>query len=282
MTDDTKPGPKKRPGTSAKRRADAKAGAARSEAPRSEAPVFDMDITREAILEATLTHVPFDGWTLASLRDGVRDAGLDESMAVRAFPGGIVELVEFHSTWADQRMLEGLARQDLAAMKVRKRVAAGVRLRLEQSAPHREAVRRAVLFLARPQRAALACRVPLPDDRRDLVRRRRYGDGLQLLYQAGTARRRLQRDGALLAQRQLRGDQRDLGFPRPAHSRRHADPPSHRSPAGHGQAAAGPAPHVSCGRLSAVAAAPSQLGPVHGDRRVTWPILRPGRATALP
>ncbi len=158
MTDDTKPGPKKRPGTSAKRRADAKAGAARSEAPRSEAPVFDMDITREAILEATLTHVPFDGWTLASLRDGVRDAGLDESMAVRAFPGGIVELVEFHSTWADQRMLEGLARQDLAAMKVRKRVAAGVRLRLEQSAPHREAVRRAVLFLARPQRAALACR----------------------------------------------------------------------------------------------------------------------------
>lgn len=166
MTDDHEAGPKAGPKARPKQGAASGKGPASKKpaAPRPDAaaaadqPVFDMELAREAILEATLGHVPFDGWTLLSLRAGVSDAGLDESMAVRGFPGGVAELVEFHSTWADRRMLEGLTQRDLAAMKVRERVTTAVRLRLEQNAKDREAVRRGALYLARPQHAVLACR----------------------------------------------------------------------------------------------------------------------------
>ena len=43
---------------------------------------------RRAILEKALDHVPFDGWTERSLRQGAADAGLDDTVLHRAFPGG--------------------------------------------------------------------------------------------------------------------------------------------------------------------------------------------------
>ena len=52
-------------------------------------------------------------------------------------------------------MLDGLAERDLAAMKVRARIAAAVRLRLELLEPHREAVRRGLAFFALPPNAAV-------------------------------------------------------------------------------------------------------------------------------
>ena len=63
---------------------------------------------RDEILEATLPNVIFDGWSTQSLRDGVSMAGYDSDTAFRAFPGGIPELVDHFSSWADRRMLEEL------------------------------------------------------------------------------------------------------------------------------------------------------------------------------
>jgi ubiquinone biosynthesis protein COQ9 len=56
-------------------------------------------------------------------------------------------------------MLMELAEMDLDAMKVRERVAAGVRIRLEMNAPYREAIRRLLSFLALPVNAPLAGRM---------------------------------------------------------------------------------------------------------------------------
>jgi ubiquinone biosynthesis protein COQ9 len=53
-------------------------------------------------------------------------------------------------------MLDELARRDLAAMKVRERIAAAIRIRLTQQAPHREAVRRALSLEALPRHAPAA------------------------------------------------------------------------------------------------------------------------------
>ncbi|MFT5182017.1 MAG: ubiquinone biosynthesis protein COQ9, partial [Alphaproteobacteria bacterium] len=41
---------------------------------------------RRAILDKALDHVPFDGWTEQTLRQGAADAGFDDTMARRAFP----------------------------------------------------------------------------------------------------------------------------------------------------------------------------------------------------
>lgn len=119
----------------------------------SDDQTFDRDAVREAIIDATLPHVPFDGWTQAALQQGAVDAGHDKVMALRVFPGGPVEAVEFWSHLADRRMLTALEQRDLAAMKVRERIATAIRVRLEQTAQHREAVRRALSLLAMPLNA---------------------------------------------------------------------------------------------------------------------------------
>jgi ubiquinone biosynthesis protein COQ9 len=115
--------------------------------------------TRRRLLRATLPHVPFDGWTGAAMLAGARDLGLSAAEAANAFPGGAVEMIEFMSLEADQRMVEAMEREDLASLKVRERIALGVRRRLELYAADREAIRRALAVLALPQNGPLALRL---------------------------------------------------------------------------------------------------------------------------
>ena len=74
----------------------------------------------------------------------------DPGEARQAFPGGPVAFVTYHAAYADRRMEEALKESDLAAMRVRERIAHAVRLRLEQNAAHREAIRAALPILAQP------------------------------------------------------------------------------------------------------------------------------------
>ncbi len=116
---------------------------------------MDIESTRRRLLDATLNHVPFDGWTMTALQRAAADLDLDAATAVNAFPGGAAELIAFHSAEADRRMLDALQPLDLPGMRVRDRIAAAVRLRLEQNTAHREAIRRALAFLALPQNGPL-------------------------------------------------------------------------------------------------------------------------------
>jgi ubiquinone biosynthesis protein COQ9 len=115
--------------------------------------------TRRKLLRATLSHVPFDGWTGAAMLAGARDLGLSHAEAVNAFPGGAVEMMEFMSLEADQRMVEAMEREDLGSLKVRERVTLGVRRRLELYAADREAIRRALAVLVLPQNGPLALKL---------------------------------------------------------------------------------------------------------------------------
>lgn len=114
---------------------------------------------RDKILEAALNHVMFDGWTMKALKHGAEDAGLSPSMAERAFPGGLREAVNHYGDWADRRMLARLEDMDLENMRIRDRVAAGVRVRLEDLTPYREASRRLVAYLALPGHQVLAAKM---------------------------------------------------------------------------------------------------------------------------
>ncbi len=107
------------------------------------------------LLQAALAHVPFDGWGPAVLRAAAEDLEVEPALAFNAFPRGAPDLIEAFSAWADAAMLDELSKMDLESMRVRDRVAAGVRLRLEILAPHREALRRALTLLALPGNAPL-------------------------------------------------------------------------------------------------------------------------------
>lgn len=120
----------------------------------------DLTARRDRLLDAVLPHVPFDGWTQTALRLAVDDLGDDMDMAAaqRAFPGGAADMIEHFSLMSDRRMLAALEDRGLDSMGVTARVSTAVRTRFEQAAAHREAVRRALTFLAMPQNALLGSR----------------------------------------------------------------------------------------------------------------------------
>ena len=115
-----------------------------------------MSAVKDKILLATLAHVPFDGWSRAALKHGAVDSGLGPELGPGAFPGGMAEAAAYCSAYFDRRMVEQLERLNISEMKVRDRVTAAVRVRLELLAPHREACRRLMSFLALPLNAGLA------------------------------------------------------------------------------------------------------------------------------
>jgi len=115
--------------------------------------------TMNALLQAILPEVPFDGWTQAAMRKAAERMGLDPLELATLCPGGPRDLVAEFSHWADRETLRALEPLGLAGMKVRKRVATGVRTRLSILMPHREAVRRALSLLAAPQNLGLGARL---------------------------------------------------------------------------------------------------------------------------
>ena len=118
----------------------------------------DLAILRDILLCATLKHVPFDGWTRDALLSGARDAKLTQSDAMRAFPDGARDMIPWHSGMADKAMLRALHDINLMDMRIRDRIATAVRVRLDQNLEHREAVRRALSFLAMPQNTGIGAR----------------------------------------------------------------------------------------------------------------------------
>lgn len=109
-----------------------------------------------AILDATLPHIAFDGWSMTALRRGATDTGRDAAAADIAFPGGPAEAIELWNGVCNLRMAQALEAVDLDALKVRERIATAVRLRIEAYGGDTEAVRRALSYLAAPGHAKLA------------------------------------------------------------------------------------------------------------------------------
>lgn len=123
---------------------------------RADAPEIDINATRDRLIEAVLPHVPFDGWGNAALDRAAEDTGIARDGARALFPGGARDLVNWHSRWADRRMMAALEKSGLEEMRIRDRIAFAVMTRFEQNAGDREAVRSALSFLALPRNAALA------------------------------------------------------------------------------------------------------------------------------
>ena len=117
------------------------------------------DSRREALLEAMLPDVAFDGWSRAALRGAARRLGTPAGEALALFPGGVGDLVAEFSRWADRRMLDRLEALPLDSLRIPERVALAIGIRLEIIEPWREAVRRALAVLALPQHAPLALRL---------------------------------------------------------------------------------------------------------------------------
>ncbi|MDE4273459.1 COQ9 family protein [Phaeobacter gallaeciensis] len=107
----------------------------------------------DALLDAALIHVAFDGWTEATFAAAVEDCGMDPVLARALCPRGAVDLALAYHRRGDDQMLERLKTADLTGLRFRDKIAAAVRFRLEAS-DDKEAVRRGVTLFSLPVYAA--------------------------------------------------------------------------------------------------------------------------------
>lgn len=112
-----------------------------------------MPDTADRLLDAALTHVPFDGWSETTFRAAVQDAEVDRTVARALFPRGAVDLAAAYHRRGDALMLERIEAADMEGMRFRDKVAFAVRARIE-AAEDREAVRRGTTLFALPMYAA--------------------------------------------------------------------------------------------------------------------------------
>lgn len=107
---------------------------------------------QEALLDAALPHVAFDGWTDTTFSAAAADSGIDPTLARAVCPRGSVDLALAAHARGDAEMRARIAGADLEGMRFRDRIAAAVRMRLE-AAGDREVVRKGAVLFALPQYA---------------------------------------------------------------------------------------------------------------------------------
>jgi ubiquinone biosynthesis protein COQ9 len=114
---------------------------------------------REALVEAALEHVPFDGWTKQALHAGAEDLDLAPGEVDRLLPNGIRQAIKTYVELTDRKMVAALDEMGLENLKIRERIAAAVKARLDLVEDQKDTVRAALAFLALPQNAALGLKL---------------------------------------------------------------------------------------------------------------------------
>ena len=120
------------------------------------APHNTIDPTAAAIVNATLLHVPFEGWGDAALALGAADTGVEPHMVSVLFPRGAIDAIALHSRLADAEMVAAFHVLPETPQKIHLAIRALIVLRLESAQQNKDAVRRALTMLALPTHAKLS------------------------------------------------------------------------------------------------------------------------------
>ena len=106
----------------------------------------------DALLDAALAHVAFDGWSEATFAAAAADVGLALSDAKGLAPRGALDLAIAYHRRGDRAMVEALEKADLSSLRYSERVAKALQLRIA-AMEDREAVRRATTLFSLPMNA---------------------------------------------------------------------------------------------------------------------------------
>jgi len=115
-----------------------------------------MQDDRDRLLDAALTHVPFEGMSDRALIAGARDIGMAPELARVHFPGGGAALAAAYHRRADAALAAALAAHPPQG-RIRDRITAAMRQRLELADP--ELVRAGAAVLSLPPNAPLGARL---------------------------------------------------------------------------------------------------------------------------
>ncbi len=118
------------------------------------------DPERINIIRACMVHVPFDGWSMKSLKLAAKDCAIDEGDIYRILPRGVEEAVEIYADLADEDMVsafnEAMSKSQSAPQGMTAKIKLLVLVRLEQTSSHKEVVRKTLQYLRKPSHAKLS------------------------------------------------------------------------------------------------------------------------------
>ena len=115
--------------------------------------------TEQLVLDQALRIVPLEGWTWRMAKIAGKAAGLSEGETELLLPQGPADLAALLSRRHDARALEALGALDVAALKIRERIAHGVAARLDAAVADEAAVRRLNGWFTLPQHMGLGGRL---------------------------------------------------------------------------------------------------------------------------
>ena len=123
------------------------------------APDLTLAEIRAALAPEIAANAAFDGWGDAA-RDLAADTlGIDRDVALLAFEGGAVAMIDAWFAAIDAAMIAAVPPERIATMKIRERIFALVEARLEAVSETRESLRRALAILAMPHNLARATKL---------------------------------------------------------------------------------------------------------------------------
>jgi len=123
-------------------------------------PVLDPDAAlRDRLADAVAAEAAFEGWTRTALAAAGRQLELSAGEVDRLFPGGPIQVLTHVSELGDLRTVQDMEKEGVVALKIRDRIKAAVRIRLERHAGNREAARRALAVLSLPFNAGLGLKL---------------------------------------------------------------------------------------------------------------------------
>lgn len=125
----------------------------------SETLDMTLDEIRALLAPILPRHAAFDGWRPPAVAMAAQQQGIDPDIAQLAFADGPFGMIDAWFASIDARMVAALPPETLAAMSIRKKIAALVEARLDLLAPDREALRRAYAVLALPANALRAAKL---------------------------------------------------------------------------------------------------------------------------
>ena len=111
----------------------------------------DLQKERDKLVAAALPDVAFDGWTIDTLQQAAKNAGLRKNVA-GYFPGGVRDAIAHLFDMADRHavgVVEKAVKKD-KKMRIRDRIALGVQARLDFFNPHKAAISAALGYMAVP------------------------------------------------------------------------------------------------------------------------------------
>jgi len=114
------------------------------------------DEAEQRVLDAALSLAQTLPWTATLVLRAAERAGLSPADADLLLPQGPADLAALLSRRHDRLALASLATVNSGALKIRERIRLGVQTRLDRAMADEAAVRRASLYLARPDQVGLA------------------------------------------------------------------------------------------------------------------------------